>query len=477
MKPLTLRTKLTLFYSITVSVLLTGFALVYYRVLSVGLDQALTQELIDRTSGLRGYLRFEEGQPVFAYDATDPDEVSFINSATRYYQVYEIRNGTVLAESDELRALGVEYSAEDLTRYIQAPPSFIDLHTDQGKLRLRNEAVAAEGEVYLLVVGTSMQPMEDTLTSFIKALAWLIPSGVLLAAFASWFMAGKALEPVAALGKAAGEIAVSRLDRRLPLRGTDDELDQLAAQFNDTLARLETTLEEMKQFTASISHELRTPLAVLRGEAEIALMQANSTDQYRRVLASQLEEFEKLTRMINQLLILARAESGDVAIASEHVNLSTMTESLVEQLEPVAASKDVSISCKCDPDVILRGDPGWVERIILNLADNAIKFTPPGGHVQLKVAGVGPDAILDIADDGIGIAPDAVPHIFERFYRADPSRSNRADGAGLGLSLVKWAVDQHRGTIQVQSSPLTGTCFIVRFPAALQPQASAKQAH
>jgi len=181
--------------------------------------------------------------------------------------------------------------------------------------------------------------------------------------------------------------------------------------------------------------------------------------------------------MINQLLILARAESGDVAIASEHVNLSTMTESLVEQLEPVAASKDVSISCKCDPDVILRGDPGWVERIILNLADNAIKFTPPGGHVQLKVAGVGPDAILDIADDGIGIAPDAVPHIFERFYRADPSRSNRADGAGLGLSLVKWAVDQHRGTIQVQSSPLTGTCFIVRFPAALQPQASAKQAH
>ena len=202
MKPLTLRTKLTLFYSITVSVLLTGFALMYYRVLSVGLDQALTQELMDRTSGLRGYLRFEEGQPIFTYDATDPDEVSFINSATRYYQVYEIRNGTLLAESDELRALGVEYSAEDLTRYIQEPPSLIDLQTDQGKLRLRNEAVAAEGEVYLLVVGTSLQPMEETLTSFIKALAWLIPSGVLLAAFASWFMAGKALQPVAALGKA-----------------------------------------------------------------------------------------------------------------------------------------------------------------------------------------------------------------------------------------------------------------------------------
>src|SRR5436309_15053990 len=137
-----------------------------------------------------------------------------------------------------------EYSADDHTRYIQEPPSLIDLQTDQGKLRLRNEAVAAEGEVYLLVVGTSLQPMEETLTSFIKALAWLIPSGVLLAAFASWFMAGKALQPVAALGKAAGQIAVSSLDRRLPVRGTNDELDPLAPQFNHTLARPETAAAE-----------------------------------------------------------------------------------------------------------------------------------------------------------------------------------------------------------------------------------------
>src|SRR3989441_7757759 len=231
-----------------------------------------------------------------------------------------------------------------------------------------------------------MRSMEDTLNSLLKALAWLIPTGVLLAAVASWFMAGKALQPVAALGKAAGEIAVSSLDRRLPVRGTNDELDQLATKFNDTLARLQNAVGEMKQFTASISHELRTPLAVLRGEAEVALMQANSAEQYRRVLASQLEEFEKLTRMINQLLTLARAESGDVAIAHEPVNISSMTESLAEQLEPVAASKDVSISCTCDSDVILRGDAAWVERIILNLADNAIKFTPTGGHVQIKLS-------------------------------------------------------------------------------------------
>jgi heavy metal sensor kinase len=466
MRPLTLRIKLTLFYSITVSVLLTGFALVYYRVLSVGLDRDLTQEVIDRTSGLRGYLRFEEGLPAFAYDPNDPDEVSFISTATRYYQVYEIRNGTVLAESDELRASGVQYSPQDLARYAQGPPTLIDLQTDQGKLRLRNEAVPSEGDLYLLVVGASMQSMEDTLNSLLKALAWLIPTGVLLAGVASWFMAGKALQPVAALGKAAGEIAVSSLDRRLPVRGTNDELDQLAGKFNDTLARLENAVGEMKQFTASISHELRTPLAVLRGEAEVALMQANSTEQYRRVLASQLEEFEKLSRMINQLLTLARAESGEVAIAHEPVNISTMTQEVAEQLEPVAASKDVSLSWDCNPDVTLRGDASWIERIILNLADNAIKFTQPGGHVWITVSTNGADAILEIADDGVGIAPEAVPHIFERFYRTDPSRANRADGAGLGLSLVKWAVDQHHGSIHVDSSPGRGTHVTVTLPAA-----------
>src|SRR6266700_4357645 len=465
MKPLTLRNKLTLFYSITVSLLLAGFALVSYRVLSVGLTTALSDELIERAAGLRGYLRFEEGKPVFVYDENDPEETLFVRTATRYFEVYEATSGILLALSPDLQAMGVQYSTEEVQHLAQEPSSFTDLHTDQGKLRFRNEIIAGSfGDTYLLLVGASMQPMEDTVDAFLRSLAWLIPSGVLLAALAAWWMAGKALEPVAELAGAAREIVVSHLDRRLPVRGTDDELDHLATEFNETLARLEKAVGEMKQFTASISHEFRTPLAVLRGEAEVALMQAHSPEHYRRVLSSQLEEFEKLSRMINQLLTLARAESGDVAIAHEPVNISSMTESLAEQLEPVAASKDVSISCKCDSDVILRGDAAWVERIILNLADNAIKFTPTGGHVQIKLSRADSSAILDIADDGIGISPDDVPHIFERFYRADPSRSNRADGAGLGLSLVKWAVDQHRGSIQVESTPGHGTRFTVRLP-------------
>jgi heavy metal sensor kinase len=470
MRPLTLRTKLTLFYSITVSVLLTGFGLIYYNVLSVGLDRDLTQDVQDRADGLRGYLRFEENQetqqskPIFSYDPNDPDEVTFIKTATRYYQVYEIHTGKLLDESEEFSAAAVKYPPSDVTHYAQIAPSFVEIHTDEGKLRVRNEEVRVNGEPYLLVVGASMKTVEDTIRTFVRALALLIPSGVLLAAIASWFMAGKALEPVAALGKAAGEIGVSRLDRRLPVRGTGDELDYLAEQFNETLKQLEKAVGEMKQFTASISHELRTPLAVLRGEAEIALMQSSSSEQYRRVLASQLEEFEKLTRMVNELLTLARAESGEVAIAHEPVNLSSMAQSLIEQLEPVAASKNLTLSCQCNSDVFVNGDEGWIERIILNLVDNAIKFTPSGGRVEVRVSQNNGHRIIEVTDTGIGIEPEALPHIFERFYRADPSRSNRADGAGLGLSLVKWATDQHHASIEVDSTPGHGSTFRVKFP-------------
>jgi heavy metal sensor kinase len=467
MNPLTLRTKLTLFYSITVSLLLTGFALVSYRVLSVGLDNALSDELIERAAGLRGYLRFEEGKPVFIYDENDPEEALFVRTATRYFEVYEATSGSLLASSPDLQAMGVQYSTEEVQHLGQEPSSFTDLHTDQGKLRFRNEIIVGSfGDTYLFLVGASMQPMEDSVNAFLRSLAWLIPSGVLLAALAAWWMAGKALEPVAALARAAREIAVSRLDRRLPVRGTDDELDHLATEFNETLARLEKAVGEMKQFTASVSHEFRTPLAVLRGEAEVALMQACSSEQYRRVLASQLEEFEKLTRMINQLLTLARAESGEVEIARETVDLSLMAQSLAEQLQPVAAAKDISLAWNCGPNVKVLGDASWIERIILNVVDNAIKFTSSGGHVEVRVSHDTQNAVLEVRDDGSGIIPEALPHIFERFYRADPARSDSADGAGLGLSLVKWAVDQHHGSIQVNSRPGKGTRVAIQIPLA-----------
>jgi signal transduction histidine kinase len=194
-------------------------------------------------------------------------------------------------------------------------------------------------------------------------------------------------------------------------------------------------------------------------------MQSDSTEQYRRVLVSQLEEFDKLSRMVNQLLTLARAESGEVAIARDPVDLSAMTQSLAEQLEPVAASKGVSLTCHCDPDVIVIGDAGWIERVVLNIVDNAIKFTPSSGHVSIHVSRHARHARLEVRDNGIGISPRDRLHVFDRFYRADVSRSHATEGAGLGLSLVKWAVDRHGGSVEIDSPGDKGTLVTVHLPA------------
>jgi two-component system, OmpR family, sensor kinase len=267
------------------------------------------------------------------------------------------------------------------------------------------------------------------------------------------------------LTEAAETIGISGLDQRLPLSGTGDELDRLSITFNDMFARLEKAIGEMKQFTASISHELRTPLTALRGEAEVMLLQPHSTEEYRRMLVSQLEEYDRLGRLINRLLTLARADAGDIRMHPTPVDLSQLAQYLVEQLEVVASSKQVMLSIESKEPVYVEADHDWLETVILNLLDNAIKYTPEGGRVTMRVENRGTERMLEIRDTGIGIPPEALPHIFERFYRVDPSRDSSKEGVGLGLSLVQWIIEQHHGRIEVTSEPGKGSCFTVRLPA------------
>jgi heavy metal sensor kinase len=264
------------------------------------------------------------------------------------------------------------------------------------------------------------------------------------------------------MSAATRHIDVDGLQQRLPLRGVGDELDEVARAFNETLARLEQAVGEMRQFSAAIAHELRTPLAVLRGQTELALMQARTADDYRRALADQLEELDTLSRLVNQLLTLARAEAGEIPLQRLPVDVSALAVSIAEQLEPVAQAKGVGLAAHVTGQVIVLGDAGWLERLLLNLLDNAIKFTPSGGRISVTVALEGQDAVLEVRDTGVGIASEAIPHLFERFFRGDPARSAEAEGAGLGLSLVKWIADRHGAVVSVDSRPDEGSVFVVR---------------
>jgi heavy metal sensor kinase len=463
MTPLSLRARLTLFYSAVLTVLLAVFGLIFYNALGLVIERRLTDELTTRAQYLANHERISNGGPQLVFNPDNREEAYLVHSAARYYQVFQLPSGTLVVQSQELDLLGVRLSPE-AARSLANAPEYSDLQLEQERLRFHNAIMPGNNESYLVRVGIPLTPADDAQRGFLRSLLFLTPIGVLLAAAVGWEMSRRALRPMRTLANAARQIDIEQLQQRLPTRGTNDEVDEVAHAFNETLARLENSVGQMQQFTASISHELRTPLTALRGEAEIALLEARSVDEYKHVLASQLEEFDKLSHMINQLLVLASAEAGEIQWTDQRVDLSALTASLADQLDPVATNKKITLETDVPPNINIRGDASWIERVILNLLDNAIKFTPEGGRVKISVTAEAGQVILRVQDNGIGIPPESLPHIFDRFYRAEPSRSKQIEGVGLGLALARWIVEKHRGRILAESQPGQGTTLNVILP-------------
>lgn len=462
-----LRTRLTVFYTLVFGVLLMALAGMSYRVLSQQLDSDASATLTEMTDGLHGYLRFDEGKPSIVYDNSDPNESEFVQRATRFYQIYDAAAGTLLMQSDALEPLGVLFTPQEVRALRDRSVhdvQFHDLQTDYGRIRLANSVITGDNptDVYLLQVGVSLAPSDAALRRFRRLLLWGMPAGLIIAVIAGRAMAGVALAPLARLAAAARTIDAANLQQRLPVRGTGDELDNVARSFNDTLARVEDAVGEMRQFSTAIAHELRTPIAALRGEIELAAMKPSTTEAQREIFASQLEELDKLKRLIDQLLTLARAESGQIPLSHERIELAPLVRSIVEQLEPVAQAQGLSLVEAIVAQPVIAGDPAWIERLLLNLLDNAFKFTPSGGTVTVRLSEDETHALLEVSDTGIGMTPDVVPHVFERFYRGDPARSAGGFGVGLGLSLVKWIVDRHNGTVEAAGTAGVGARFTVR---------------
>ena len=463
---LTLRTRLTLLCTATFALLLAVLSVASYRVLARQLDLDETARLTELTTGLHGYLRFESGTPTIVFDDSDADQAAFVHDAARYYQVYDASDGRLLAQAEGLEPLGLHFTPGEVQAFLDMPGTF-DIQTAYGRFRFTNSPIfPASGKAYLLQVGVPLQPMDNALDRYVNLLLWLVLPSLVVVLLAVWWIARVVLSPLSRLAADASSIGIGTLNRRLAIRGTGDQLDEVASAFNETLARLESAVAEMRQFSSALAHELRTPLAALRGEIETGLLRSSSEIEYRQRLTSQIEEIDKLTRLISQLLTLARAESGEIRLAHHTVDLAALATAVTEQLELVAEDHDLDLQCIVSQPVTVTGDRGWLERLLLNLLDNAMKFTRKGGKVSVSVSRDGDSARVDVRDTGIGMPPDAIPHVFERFYRVDPARSPAADGAGLGLSLVKWIIDRHQGRIAVDSHLGTGSTFTIWLPVA-----------
>jgi heavy metal sensor kinase len=264
--------------------------------------------------------------------------------------------------------------------------------------------------------------------------------------------------------ESARRISAEHLDERLDTSGSGDELDRLAATLNDMLGRLDAAFQQIRQFSADASHELQTPLTILKGEIEVALRTARSPQEYQRVLASALEESDRIARLVEALLLLSRADAGVLRMDCQPVDLADLVAEVVEQARVLAATQRVSLESQSVAPITIHGDRVHLRRLLLNLVDNGIKYTPAGGRVLLSLKRDKEWAALQITDSGIGLAAQEQERIFQRFYRAPEAVSQGKEGSGLGLCIARSIATAHGGRLEVQSAIGCGSTFTVFLP-------------
>jgi heavy metal sensor kinase len=329
-------------------------------------------------------------------------------------------------------------------------------------------ATGSDGTLYRVEVGTSGASAENTLAQVLVLLAVGLPVAVAVAVAGGFVLVRQALEPVERMAVKAEEITQHNLSERLPVVRSGDELERLSISLNHMISRLEDALHGSKQFLADASHELRTPLTVMRGELESLAQDGRLARETREALGSVLEEVERLAEIVESLFALSRLDAGE-ADTRQRFDLGELAATTAEQMSLLATDKSIGVECESAPGVIVRGDRARLKQVIVNLLDNAIKYTPQGGQVRLRVRSEGAHAVLDVSDTGIGIPAEALPHLFKRFFRVDGSRSREQGGAGLGLAIVKSICAAHGAEVEVLSTPGKGSTFRVRQPLAAEP--------
>lgn len=334
-------------------------------------------------------------------------------------------------------------------------------------MRARTTPIVRDGAIVgALEAGMADDDVKDTLQSLLIIIAVAYPLALGVASLGGAFLAGRALGPIDSITQAARRISAEDLSQRLNLSLPDDEIGRLAQTFDEMIARLEEGFRRQRQFTADASHELRTPLTAIKGQVEVALGNERDAQTYREVLQVVNEETDRLIRLTGSLLTLARADAGGLPLSRERLELGELAAAVMEQVSPVAEAKGVRLEDGGDPGLEVVADEDLLIQLLLNLLDNAVKYTEASGSIVVRWRAVNGVVEISVRDTGAGIAPEHLPHVFDRFYRADPARSRAEGGVGLGLSICRWIADAHGGTIQVESAPGRGSTFTVRLPQA-----------
>ena len=475
------RVRLTLWYSIVLGLVLVLLAGLSYFLYWRNTSQRTDSNIVELSDAFVTTFNAELA------DLTGPDAVK---SAAREAMLEHLFRGTVFVLLDP--SGNVLQSSLDLPRTgphkDQLAPDFFSsepfrvftstatrgvLRTIRGGkdgFRTLARPLSAAGSTYTLVVLQSLHSQTEMMEDIRETFFWAIPIALLLASLGGYFLARKSLAPVAAMASQARAMSAANLHNRLAVTNERDELGQLALSFNQLLARLEASFEQQRRFMADASHELRTPVAILRGEAEVTLSQSErSPAEYRETLAILRDESQRLAHIIEDLFTLTRADAGQYSLTLRDAYLDELAAEALVRARSLALTKNITLTSAIEPDLPVHADETLLGRMLLNLLDNAIKYSPPGSTVNLACNRHGDNYLVCISDNGPGIPAELQPRIFERFFRADKARSRSegdTGGAGLGLSIARWIAEVHHGRLELTRSDSSGSTFTATLPVS-----------
>jgi heavy metal sensor kinase len=459
------RTRLTVWYIGVLALVLVAFGVGVYVMLARALYAQLNYDLTTTaestsTSFVRMLATGKDARAAAADELNDhigPDQSAAIFDS----------DGQAIAENPDLAGLRVEPPSA-------VPEAQIYLYNlSEGRGRrvvVKRFSYGAPNQTYFIVISQPVDHVLNTLSTIRLSLLLGTGAGLILAGLGGSFLARRSLQPVARMTEQARRMSAGNLEQRLPVTDARDELGNLAATFNELLARLDDSLSTQRRFMADASHELRTPLSVMRTAISVTLDQERGADEYREALTVLDEQARRLTRIVADMFTLARSDTEKRPLMRTDFQLDSLIEECVRAAEILGSRKGVMVITGALSETRYRGDEGLLRQLILNLLDNAIKHTPPAGKVSVALVTEDSQFQIVVRDTGSGIPPEAQSHIFERFYRADKARSrNNASefgtGAGLGLAIAQWIATQHRGRIKLAKSDEHGSVFVTTLPA------------
>jgi heavy metal sensor kinase len=477
-----LRFTLTAVYTVVFTLLLLGVTLLFRQTLSGSLEDQSHDDLEQNWAVVKAYLRIENdpGQNNYHanwnYDRSDSDESGAVAGVQKMYVIADA-SGHVMDGSSDYESLGLGKISE-IRSVLQSPGPVWNYKTDSdGVLYLiRSSYVTGDqdpSKKFYVAIGESLADSRKVLNKFTLLVVGLVPLVILTGCIMGWIFAGRALTPVLEVARTAERISGSNLSLRIPVRGAGDEIDRLIETFNQMIERIEINFNQVRQFSTDVSHELRTPITIVRGQLEVALFTSETVEQYRDAIVDSLQDIERLSQIVRALLLLSQAETGQVILQKQQLDLVEVAENIVEQFQIPAEGADVTLrfvanAANCIGDF----DRVQIERMLSNLLSNAVKFTPAGGEVRVLIDRQDDLAEIRVEDTGQGIPAEHLPHIFDRFYRVrgKGEQASPEKGLGLGLSFVAWIVRAHGGTVDVRSEPKKGTTFIVHLPLRMTEQ-------